>query len=34
VRLIDGSRPESDVADDVWAAVEALLSQDRLDSGK
>jgi dTMP kinase len=34
VRLIDGSRPESDVAGDVWAAVEALLSQDKLDSGK
>lgn len=25
VRLIDGSRPEGDVAEDVWAAVEAVL---------
>ena len=30
VRLIDGSRPETDVAQDVWAAVEALLSQGKL----
>ena len=26
VRLIDGSRPEVEVAQEVWAAVEALLS--------
>src|SRR5579863_6474871 len=34
VRLIDGSRPETDVAQEVWAAVETLLSQDKPRSGK
>jgi dTMP kinase len=29
VRLIDGSRPETEVAQDVWAAVEARLSEDK-----
>ena len=34
VRLIDGSRPEAEVAQDVWAAVEALLSEEKLRSRK
>jgi len=34
VRLIDGSRPEADVAEDVWATVAELLSQDKPRSGK
>jgi dTMP kinase len=34
VHLIDGSRPEADVAEEVWAAVEALLSKAKPRSGK
>jgi dTMP kinase len=34
VRLIDGSRPETDVAHDVWAAVEARLAQEKPRSRK